>query len=175
MSYTKDRKWSDKYIPMIKRIVGEYILSEAPAEVDQEEATDLIVFDAKGLKIACRLRRPGYFQKYGDEFTIRCYRESGAKTELEKVINGFGDWFFYGHADGDDTLNITKWMLIDFNSFRAHLIRDLRYDDKKDRKIRHGNRDNGDGTWFTWFNIYDFKGSPPILIASSFVDMGKSL
>lgn len=166
MGYVTDREWSDEYIPTIKKIVGEYVLTESPLEVDCQEATDLIVFDARSLKIACRLRRPGYFEKYGNEFTIRCHRENGVTTELEKVVNGFGDWFFYGHADNGNTLNITNWMLINLDSFRAHLIRNQ-------ENIVFGNKDNHDGTWFKWYDVHSFKGLPPILIASSFIQIDK--
>jgi hypothetical protein len=55
MSYLHDREWSDPYIPAIKAIVGQYLLVESPIEVDQRQAADLIVLNARNLTIACRV------------------------------------------------------------------------------------------------------------------------
>lgn len=159
MEYSTDRKWSDQYIPLMKKIIGPYLLETTPNIVDMREAADLIVLNARGVTIACRIRRPGFFLKYGNEFTIRSNRDSGAATELEKITNGFGDWMFYGHA-GDDGIAIPYWHLIDLNAWRAHMIRNK-------EKVMCGEKSNGDGTYFAWFDLMSFPDNPPILIASS--------
>lgn len=161
MTYQTDRTWSDHYIPAIKRIVGPHLLCESPLEVDQGQAADLILLRARDMMIACRMRRPGYAEQYGNQFTIRRSRDSGATTELRKIIDGFGDWMFYGHAvDESDYDTINPWYLIDLNAFRSHLIT---------RTVRtHGRgRNPSDGTDFSWFDIPSFGRSPPLLIASS--------
>ena len=107
MSYSADRRWSDAFIPAIKQIVGPLLLEESSFEVDTQQAADLVVMNARDTTIACRVRRGGYADRYGYEFTIRAKRDTGAKTELEKIIDGFGDWMFYGHAHADGT-NVSR-------------------------------------------------------------------
>lgn len=162
-SYREDRTWSDRYIPEIKRIVGPYLLEESPFEVDTKQAADLIVVRAKAITIACRVRRPGYLQ-YKNEFTIRSARDTGAETELNKVTNGFGDWMFYAHALPGDEIGFACWHLISLHSLRAALIRDR-------ATIKKGNKPNGDGTHFAWFDLTSFPPEPPILIASSEIEL----
>lgn len=160
-AYQKDRVWSDRFIPEIKRIVGPYLLEPAPLEEDCKRATDLIILAARDKRIACRMRRPGYALKYPFDFTVRSHRDSGSETELSKLVNGYGDWMFYGHANDDET-SISRWMLIDLHSWRAHLIRG------EDRKIvAPHSKDNEDGTRFVAFDVRKFRGLPPILVASS--------
>lgn len=158
-SYQTDRQWSDQYIPEIKRIVGPYLLQESPFEVDTKQASDLIVMRARDMMIACRVRRPGY-EQYKHEFTIRSKRDSGAETELNKITNGWGDWMFYAHATPGSDLKFSIWHIIDLHAWRAALIRNK-------QSVRHGQKSNEDGTYFTWFDIRSFPKQPPITIASS--------
>ncbi len=160
MSYRSDREWSDPYLPEIKKLVGPHLLVPAPFEVDAEEATDLIVLRARDMQIACRVRRPGYADnpKFRRQFPIRCERDSGAKTELAKIIDGFGDWMFYGHAT-DREAEINPWFLLDLHVFRAALIRHRR------QPVAFESLDNGDGTYF---KAYDIDSLPPqFVIAAS--------
>ena len=159
--YTSDRVWSDRFIPEIKRIVGPYLLQVADLELDTKEATDLLVFKARDMRIAARIRDAGkYKQRYGNQFTIRLKRDNGATTELEKIQRGWGDWFFYGFGESD--LTIRQWFLIDLTVFRYHLI-------------THGwegcdweDKPNGDGTYFRAFAVRSFPSQPALLVASSF-------
>ena len=99
IAYNFNRQWSDRFIPEIKAIVGAHLLSIAPDDQDMRHATDLMMLDAKDVRIAARVRRPGYASRYPYDFTIRSQVPSGAETELAKIVNGKGDWMFYGHAD----------------------------------------------------------------------------
>jgi hypothetical protein len=155
--YLTDRAWSDVMIPQIFKIVGPLLLEPAPFEMDVNQATDLLLFKAKDMRIAARIRRPGYCEKYPHEFTIRSHRQSGAETEMRKIINGFGDWMFYGHADRNNI--ISRWFLIDLHAFRAALI-------SCDR-LQYTENDNWDGTRFIAFDVRYFPESPPLLVASS--------
>ncbi len=56
------------------------------------------------------------------QITVRSRLPSGAETELSKIVNGKGDWLFYGHANACQT-GIGLWWLIDLRAFRAGLIR----------------------------------------------------
>lgn len=161
--YREDRQWSDKFIPQIKSIVGPLLLEPASFKLDAKEATDLIVFRARDMRIAARIRNHEYLKKYSHQFTIRSRRDSGAETELSKIVNGWGDWFFYGFSDREER-TIVQWILIDLDHFRATLIRNS----MNDVKIICGDGSNGDGTHFKWFDVRSFPAS--LLIASSRVE-----
>jgi len=118
MSYLTDRAWSDKFIPRIKQIIGSKLIDVSSFKVDTQQATDLIVMNVANLQIAARLRRPGYVKEYGNEFTVRCERSSGVKTEFVKIMEGFGDWMFYGHVNELET-DIIRWFIIDLEAFRT--------------------------------------------------------
>jgi hypothetical protein len=160
MSWHSDKAWSDRYIPTIKGIVGPRLLVESSLDVDQKQATDLIVLRARDMMIAARIRRPGYADTYPNEFTIRSHRDSGAATELEKITDGFGDWMFYGHAADDTSMFLSRWMLIDLQAWRAHLIRNR-------NRVAPQRKSNGDGTHFVAFDVTRFLGKPPLLVACS--------
>lgn len=158
--YDINRRWSDRYLPQIKSIVGAHLLRDAPDVLDMKQATDLLMLDAKDMRIAARVRRPGYAERYPYQFTIRSKLPSGAETELSKIINGAGDWMFYGHASasGED---IDKWWLIDLRAFRAALVR------RKANGLRWGTKANADGTQFTWFDLRSFPEEPKLLVCNS--------
>lgn len=156
-NYTEDRRWSDQFIPQIKRIVGPHLLEVTSFEVDTQEAADLIIMHARTVTLACRVRRPGY-EKYVGQFTIRAKRDTGVTTELQKITNGWGDLMFYGHVNEQD--DIWAWLLVDLHAFRAHLIR-------TGKPNKSGMVSNRDGTYFAWFNAFDFPPEPPLLVATN--------
>ena len=158
--YAKDRAWSDRFIPEIKGIVGPRLLCETPDEIDKTQAADLMVFTARNVTIAARVRRPGFLERYRYEFTIRARRDSGATTELAKIVDGWGDWMLYAHAAPCET-RLAWWWLIDLNAFRAALIRQA----TNGSAIRCGDKPNGDGTFFKWFDVRSFPKAPPLVIA----------
>ena len=98
-TFSSEFKWSQTWIPRMRQLIGPCLLREATITEDQREATDLIVLKAEGLRIACRVRRPGYAHKWPNDITITCRHETGVACEWDKMIEGgMGDWFFYGHA-----------------------------------------------------------------------------
>lgn len=158
-AYRTDRVWSDRFIPSIKNIVGPRLLEPSSIEQDCREATDLLVLKARDMRIAARMRRPGYATAYPFDFTLRSFRQSGAKTEFRKIYwEGWGDWFFYGHApyDGED---IARWWIIDLQEWRLQTWHSQYRAGKPDP------RDNGDGTYFVAFDLRKF--NPSILVAGS--------
>lgn len=161
-AYAADRSWSDLMIEQIRQIVGPFLLRPTPFEMDAKQAADLFVFTARDMTIAARVRRPGYADRYPFDFTIRSARDSGAVTELAKVIDGWGDWMFYGHASPENVIH--RWYLIDLTSFRAALIRSGRQDGFS---LSFTKKSNGDGTHFVSFDLRSFPKSPAILIGSS--------
>jgi hypothetical protein len=160
--YQQDRTWSDQMIPDIKRIVGPCLLEPTPLDLDVKEASDLIILRARDMRIAARVRRPGFAEKYPFEFTIRAHRDNGHATELAKIIDGFGDWLFYGHATEDGQIGL--WHLIDLHAFRAAMIRHKRSDDVR---LCFKFKDNRDGTRFMAYDLRSFPKSPSILVSSS--------
>jgi len=154
-NYSTDRVFSDRFIPAIKRIVGPLLLTEAGDFEDQREATDLVVLKLRkvDVRIACRVRTPE-FKRFRDEFTFRLRRASGVTTELQKILGGFGDFAFYGHATGP-TLEIDPWVYLDLAKFRE-IFKATGWREGVARGVL-GERVNGDGvTAFAWFKIAAF-------------------
>lgn len=164
MSYRSDRAWSDRFIPAIRRIVGPHLLEPSSLKVDTQQAADLVVLTGRDLTIAARVRRPGYVDRHPYEFTLRAHRASGARTELQKIVDRWGDWLLYGHAINDTDPEIGRWMIVDLHSFRSSYARRIITDGMS------GMKKNTDGaTAFAWFDVRGFaQCRDPILIASSF-------
>lgn len=116
-NWQADKRWSDRFIPEIKSILGVHLIGEPPVEEDAERNTDLMVLKLDAVRIGCRVRKHSYLQRYANEFTMRQGRPSGMKTELTKVIEGWGDYFFYGFCDEDEH-RLAAWMIGDLKVFR---------------------------------------------------------
>jgi len=165
MGYSADRAWSDLHIDHLKQIVGPRLLVPSDFDVDTKQATDFVLLEARNWQIAARVRKPGYFDRYPYEFTVRSYRPTGVRTELEKVLHdGFGDWMFYGHHGGIASKRgrplyvIGRWMLLDLHKFR-------------DAVAASGGRlgqemQNPDGTRF---RAYDVRQMKQVVIASNYL------
>src|SRR5208283_6030064 len=127
MSYRQDRDWSDKEIGQAIEIISPYLpnrtLEIAPEEMDLNEVADLVVRPIPAIRdghkisrIALRFRGGDYAIRYPGQFTIRSWRANDAPVELLKILNGYGDWMFYGHLN--ETKIFWKWLLIDLSVFR---------------------------------------------------------
>jgi hypothetical protein len=104
-------------MPEVKRTLGEYLIGEAPYEEDRDRNTDLIVLRMEAVRVGCRIRRPAYLDRYADEFTIRTARPNGCKTELAKIIEGWGNYMFYGISDAAEE-HLACWVLLNLSGFR---------------------------------------------------------
>jgi hypothetical protein len=117
-NWHKDKKWSDKFMPQIKKELGSVLICESSYEDDALKNTDLTVIGMGSLNIACRVRRYKYFNsEYRSQFTVRCVRSSGNKTELTKIIEGWGDYMFYGFCDELEK-DLIHWKILDLKVFR---------------------------------------------------------
>ncbi len=163
-NWQHDKKWSDKFIPQIKQIVGPKLLVPSSLEVDQKESADLVVLTGRNITVACRIRSYGYLPRFYHQFTIRSQRDSGAKTELQKMTDGYGDWMFYAHSNRQEN-DFDLWWLLDLWSWRGH----------QNKNIISGDCHNGDGTHFKWFDIRSFKGQPKLVVDSSHVNGSTAL
>lgn len=158
-NWESDKKWSDRFLPEIKRILGEYLISEPSIEEDAERNTDLIVLKLEAIRIACRIRRNKYLLNYGNQFTIRSGRPSGTKTELTKIIEGWGNYLFYGFSD-EKEIQLKKWILGDLNSFRIYFNRELA--NKRQPWINKNNIDNSSN-----FISFEYREIPNFIIGKS--------
>ncbi len=122
--WKRDKTWPDRFLPEMKGILGTHLIGEPPVEEDQERNTDLIVLNLDTVRVACRVRRHQYTERFGGEFTIRAGRPSGVKTELTKVIEGWGDYIFYGFSDAAES-RLAAWVLGDLKVFRYWFNRQL--------------------------------------------------
>ena len=138
-NWIDDKKWSDKFLPEIKKILGENLIKEAPLEEDKNHNTDLMVLTLGAIRVGCRVRKYEYFLKYPNDITIRSERTYG-KTELAKIISGWGNYFFYGFSNENET-NLISWKLLSLNEFRLW----FNYEIIKTKKIpgnKQHNKDN---------------------------------
>jgi len=166
MTDWQDRKrWSDRFLTEIKGILGVHLIGEPPMEEDAERNTDLMVLRMDAVRIGVRIRSNKYLGEYGDEFTIRAGLRSGVKTELTKIIEGWGDFFFYGFCDGGQT-RLVRWTLADMKVFRRSYMRMLA---KSDANVIPGiPKDNTDGgSSFAAFRWGEFP--PEFIVARSVI------
>ena len=120
--WAERKRWAARFMPETKAILGAHLIADAPLDEDQDHGTDLIVLKLDSVRIACRHRRNRYLKKYGREFTIRYKSPRGGKTELSKVIEGWGDYVFYAFAnEREDTL--CQWIIGDLKVFRLWFSR----------------------------------------------------
>lgn len=155
----------------MRKYIGPQLLRPGTLEEDQKEATDLIVLKADGIRIACRVRTPGYL-KWKDEITITAKRESQARCEWDKmIVEGLGDMFFYGHATCDvvsePKADIHPRYLIDLRIARPWIL-------ANPGELRGPNKDAvGRRCWFRAFNLQQMKrelGNECIVAANPEVD-----
>jgi hypothetical protein len=159
MNWKESKNWSDAFLPEMKRIIGEHLIGEAPIDEDQERCTDLIVLKLDAVRIACRVRKNKYMSMYGDEVTIRRKVPSGCKTELTKIIEGWGDFMLYGFASEDDT-RLEKWTLGDLKAMRIYIARELAA-----KRVPWKNRSNGAGE--SDFAVFKIGAIPGFVYAQS--------
>jgi len=122
--WENDKRWSDRFLPEIKRELGNFLMCEPKQEEDSLRNTDLIVIGFDSVRIACRIRKHKYLSEYGDQFTIRAGRASGNKTELTKIVEGWGDYLFYGFCDEHEN-KLFHWKIIDLKVFRLWFNRQI--------------------------------------------------
>ena len=117
-NWQQGKQWSDRFLPEIKAHLGVVLISEAPIYEDMMHNTDLMVLRLESVRIGCRVRQYEYLNRYGDEFTIRAELSSGKDTELQKILAGWGDYFFYGFANAKPSTTFATWRIGDLEVFR---------------------------------------------------------
>jgi len=116
-TYSGDRAWADRYTPQVKDILLEnlrYIATFAPAPRNKDIACIgdfMIAIDTAD--ILCRIRATAH-----RDFTLRAWRRSKVDTEVQKIVEGAGRWYFYGWLERDGGA-IAEWMIVDLNVLRT--------------------------------------------------------
>lgn len=118
------------HMPAIREILKELpckyfmdFITATPIQ-DMEQAADLIL-EIPGGTMPVRMRRNNHFQtalRLRFDWSIR-YECRGHRTEIDKLRDGFGDWYFYGYS-ADDIGSIAAWWLIDLHIIREEQILD---------------------------------------------------
>jgi hypothetical protein len=128
--WQRSKSSADRFEPEAKRILAEHFIRPATREEDIFEATDLRVFSVAPLTVAWRHRDAKYLTRYPHDITIRLARPSGARTEFDKIVDGWGHVFLYTFGD-ESSLKVVAWRLIDLDALRAQMIKGpaLRYVD----------------------------------------------
>lgn len=115
--YKSERKWSDRLLPRIAGILGEVFIQVSPDIEDMQHNTDLMVLNNKNHRYAVRIRSNRY-RKWKDQFTIRCSVRGDVPTEFDKIMEGFGDYMFYGIAN-ENKDDLVCYAIIDLSVFRS--------------------------------------------------------
>jgi hypothetical protein len=108
----------------------------ANSEQDMKQATDFVM-NVRGGKVAVRIRRD-VASSYRD-LTIRSRRPNGTETELQKIKNGFADFYLYLWTMNDE---IIDWWLVDIGKMRTTGL----FDKPKPERL---NKDKSSA--FIWF------------------------
>jgi len=116
MSWREGKAWSDKFIPQINAILGICLFTEPAVVEDQKHNTDLTMI-ADNIRVSCRIRNFSDFEDYAGQFTIRYKLASGAPTEIDKIMDGWGTYGFYAFAS-DDEKSFHQWVIYDLDTFR---------------------------------------------------------
>lgn len=154
-----DKLWADKAFRYVRSICGRLFVADASIKEDQEENTDLRILTINPIRIACRIRRGSYFPRYAHQFTLRDYRPTGMKTELAKIVDGFGDYFFYGFAK--DNGELLDWKIGDLEIFRFWYQGEI----ELASRIPGQKKTNGDGS--SEFKVFEWTRLPePFIVAA---------
>jgi len=111
-------------------------IQQSNDEEDCNLSYDMIFFGR--VELSVRIRRNEYL-RYKD-FTIRSRSKNGFKCEIDKLVEGLGNVYFYGWMDKEEK-NLEYWVVVDIKAIR-------------DKLIEYGvERTNPDGTKFKAYSI----------------------
>lgn len=137
-NYKRNVKLALDHMPTVKRLILENLpllidIDTASPKRDMEEATDLIL-SIRGGDIGVRIRANDCWRR---DWTVRSIINWAERTEIDKLREGFGDWYFYGWSE-DNIGALKAWILIDLKKVRDCGLLDTVRNDIP----------NGDGTFF---------------------------
>jgi hypothetical protein len=132
-------------------------LRDASPEQDMREATDLkfevVTTGTQNHDIAVRCRRFDYWKRYDhrmgcgyrEQFTIRRQTKSKARTEIHKIMDGYGTFMMYAFESAGGADRLVQYVVLDLDVFRKHA-----------RSVGWSDVPNGDGTRGAAFALQDF-------------------
>jgi len=130
--YARDKAWARGFEPAVDKVIESlrarlYPIRIATRHEDTRRATDVVIPAQRSIAIAVRVRRPGYYEDWPNQFTVRSYRESKTgrveiETELKKFYDGYCDYMVYGHGD-EDGKTLRGHVIVDLSIFRSELRR----------------------------------------------------
>jgi hypothetical protein len=166
MNYLMQRKWSDLHMPKVKAAIADAIFKPADDHLDMKQATDLVFISPTGfpnLHIAVRLRKHTYFERFRNEFTVRCQTRTNCETELSKIMQGRGDLMFYAFLNEQET-DFLKYTIGDLQVFREW------YRDRQAFGGLPASTTNKDGTGFLPVKIHDLPDNFVVAVGGSEVN-----
>ena len=152
-SYSGFRCFSDQLIMRAFPVLGKNFVRIAPEFKDMNENVDLEVL---ATDVAFRVRK-WEDRCYKGDFTIRSKVKSGRKTELDKIISGFGRYLFYAISNKNKD-GFHCFALIDLNVFRSIFYKTV-MENKGEIPLKWKERANGDGSYFRPFKYTEFPDS----------------
>jgi hypothetical protein len=90
-------------------------IKKASWELDCKQATDWVLPDGKC--IGCRVRSNSVYLRFAHQFALRLRCPKGYRSELEKILDGCNDFYFYGFVDEEEK-EIISWFIGDMSIFR---------------------------------------------------------
>lgn len=99
---------------IVKRNAQHMITTRLASKIeDSQQSTDMVMQVDAGVTIAIRIRRPNCHFR---DLTIRSQSWGNGKTELDKLREGWGDWYVYAWANTQGILD--EWMLVNIHTMR---------------------------------------------------------
>lgn len=139
-----------RYHDEIKAVLGLNFFKQASIEEDMKRNTDFTLMETERGRYACRVRSYEYYKRYKNEFTIRARTKFNQKTEIDKILEGWGDYFFYAF-ESENQNSILAYTVSDLDVFR----KTYKYALADGNKIGTY-KDNHDGTGFLAFRWSNF-------------------
>lgn len=149
--FQEDYDWQDERFDQVLEILNKnkkgIKAQQSDVYRDQKHCSDAVIKmkdENKIYDVSVRMRKNKY--KKHDDMTIRSTRATGSKTELEKLLNGEGDYYFYCWLNEDET-EIEKYWIVRINDDFRNLLRVER------REIENYD----DSTFFVFIKEYELR------------------
>lgn len=161
------REKEHKFVRFVERAVSPFLHcfsnQNTGAVVSDDVEDTRLSFDMRvGLwvPVSVRLRSAYYFKKWPGDFSIRSKTKYSGQIinwervlcEMDKLLAGMGNCYFYGWLSGCGE-QIENYMIVDVNRFRRHLHTGQE-------------RNNGDGTAGTYYNIEQLRMTGSLVFQS---------
>jgi hypothetical protein len=144
---------------------------EVSPEEDRKHGADMILFEGRECRVACRVRTPDYREPFWWDITVTIDRETGGETEFPKFHRGWADVMFYGHTTAEDPREgeIDPWYLVRVPEWCEYNWRHSEIPKKRN------NDDPGKGCWFKPYDIRLMAQEIPDIIVASSEDLTQYL